>query len=78
MTAGPPASRDYPVFIRDGDLREEVEHLARRLGGDASAAGLHKVIHAARANQTVVMVTDRETPLAMELRRQGWQEPREG
>lgn len=78
MTAGEQPGAEYPVFTRSGDLREEVEGIARELAGNALEAGLHKVIYVARANQTLVMVTDREAPLAMELRRRRWEEPREG
>lgn len=45
-------------------------------GGEA-AAGLQRVIYVTRANQTVVMVTGRDTPLARALRSAGWQEPQE-
>ena len=55
-----------------------MERIGRELASNASEAGLHKVIYVARANQTVVMVTDREAPLAVELRRRRWEEPREG
>lgn len=78
MTDDDRPAAEYPVFTRTGDLRGEVERIGRELASNASEAGLHKVIYVARANQTVVMVTDREAPLAEELRRRRWEEPREG
>lgn len=79
MLSGIPSSqaRDYPVFIKRGDARHEVDELARRLGTTPAAAGLHKTIYAAQADQTVVLVTDRETALAAALRAGGWLEPRD-
>ena len=69
---------EYPVFIKKGDARREVEAIARELGmTDAAAAGLHKSIYAAKADQTVVLVTRRDSPLADRLRAGGWQEPRD-
>jgi len=68
---------DFPVFTRTGDLRNEVERIARELRKDLAAAGVHKMIYVARANQTVVMVTERGAPIAQELRRRGWEEPRD-
>ena len=73
--SGFPQAPEYPVFVKRGDARGEVESAARGLGMTASAAGLHKVIFAARADQTVVMVTTREAPLAGALRTLGWSEP---
>lgn len=73
----PGAGSEYPVFIKRGDARGEIDEIAGRLGTDASTAGLHKTIYAARANQTVVLVTDRRSPLAAELRARGWEEPRD-
>lgn len=70
----PPAA-EYPVFIKAGDAREEVDEVARNLGTTAADAGLHKLIYAQRAGQTVVLVTARDTPLAKELRARGWTEP---
>lgn len=72
-----PESGAYPVFRKDGDARHEVEGLVRALGGNGPRIGLHKTIYAARADQTVVLVTDREAPLARELRAHGWSEPRD-
>lgn len=69
--------QEYPVFRKDGDARAEVERLTRGLGHDPAASGHHKTIYAARADQTVVLVTDRESPLARELRARGWSEPRD-
>ncbi len=71
----------YPVFIKRGDARAEVDRLLeelKRAHGSAEAAGFHKYLHVTKADQTVVFVTGRETPLAAALRgRAGWQEPRE-
>lgn len=66
----------YPVFVKRGDARAEVDRLLRELGLDAEAAGLHKYIHVTGASQTVVMVTAPGAPLAAALRgRAGWAEP---
>jgi hypothetical protein len=70
-------TREYPVFIKPGDARHEVEQISRALRATPAEAGLHKSIFAAQANQTVVMVTARDTPLANGLRSAGWLEPRE-
>jgi hypothetical protein len=68
-----------PVFIKRGDSRGEVDALVRELSLTPEAAGLQKYIYASQANQTVVMVSGREVPLARSLRgRPGWLEPREG
>jgi hypothetical protein len=75
--SSPPTEGEYPVFIKRGDARHEVDELTRRLGTTPAAAGLHKSIYAAQADQTVVMVTGREAPLAASLRAGGWQEPRD-
>jgi hypothetical protein len=75
--SAPSEAREYPVFIKRGDARNEVDDMARRLGSTPAVAGLHKTIYAAQANQTVVLVTHREAPLAVALRAGGWQEPRE-
>ncbi|HEX6927450.1 MAG TPA: hypothetical protein VF167_18650 [Longimicrobiaceae bacterium] len=72
-----PEGGAYPVFRKDGDARGEVQELVRTLGGDGPRIGLHKTIYAARADQTVVLVTDRESRLASELRTRGWSEPRD-
>ena len=67
---------EYHVLIKQGDARAEVDALLRELGLTGDAAGMHKYIFAAQANQTVVMTTDRTAPLAAALRgRRGWQEP---
>lgn len=74
----PPA---HPVFIKRGDARSEVDRLLeelKRAHGSAEAVGFHKYIHVTKADQTVVFVTGRDTPLAAALRgRAGWQEPQE-
>ena len=58
----------YPVFIARGDARPEVDRLARSLAPSPAAAGLHKCFYVARADQTVVMATGRDAPLAAALR----------
>lgn len=68
---------EYPVFVKRGDALAEVDAAVKALGGTPGRAGLHKVIYAQRADQTVVMVTSREAPLAATLRSGGWVEPRE-
>lgn len=74
----PPAPQsEYPVFIKRGDARPEVEGLARALGTTPEEAGVHKTIYAAQADQTVAMVKQRDSPLAARLRAAGWLEPRE-
>jgi len=68
-----------PVFVRRGDARSEIDRLVAELGTAPEAAGLHKYIYAAKADQTVVMVASRSAPLAGALRgRAGWIEPVEG
>ncbi len=71
----------YPVFIKRGDARAEVDRVLeelKRAHGSAGAAGFQKYLHVSKANQTVVMVTGRDTPLAAALRgRAGWLEPTE-
>lgn len=71
----------YPVFIKRGDARAEVDRVLeelKRAHGSAGAAGFQKYLHVSKANQTVVMVTGRDTPLAATLRgRAGWLEPAE-
>lgn len=75
------AQPEYPVFIKRGDARAEVDRILeelKRAHGSAEAAGFQKYLHVSKANQTVVMVTGRETPLAAVLRgRAGWLEPTE-
>ncbi len=72
---------EYPVFIRPGDARAEVDRILAELKavhGSAGAAGFHKYLYVTKADQTVVFVTDRNAPLATALRgRPGWQEPSE-
>lgn len=69
----------YPVFLRRGDGRSEVDSLIAELAGVPGGAGLHKYLYAAEADQTVVMVTSRDVPLARVLReRAEWLEPMEG
>ena len=65
----------YPVFVRAGDAVDEVDTLVRELGG-ADAAGLHRHMYVTRADQTVVMTTTPDAPLAVALRaRASWLEP---
>lgn len=67
--------RQYPVFVRTGDALDEVDTLVRELGG-ADAAGLHRHMYVTRADQTVVMTTTPDVPLAAALRtRASWIEP---
>lgn len=68
----------FAVFTRTGDATAEVDRLVRELGGSAEAAGLHKSMYVTRADQTVVMTSGPDAPLADALRgRSGWREPRE-
>lgn len=65
----------HPVFVREGDGLAEIEALVRELGG-AEAAGLHRHMYVTRADQTVVMTTTAQVPLAAALRtRASWLEP---
>ena len=65
----------HPVFVRPGDALAEVDALVRELGG-ADAAGLHRHMYVTRADQTVVMTTTPDVPLAAALRtRPSWLEP---
>lgn len=72
---------DYPVFIRRGDARAELQRILGRLrAADAAvsdaALGLHKAMYVTRAEQTVVMVSAADSPLADALRAAGgWAEP---
>lgn len=71
----------FPIFTRRGDARAEVDRILEDLKpvhGSAEAAGFHKYLYVTNANQTVVFVTVRDSPLAAALRgRSGWQEPME-
>jgi hypothetical protein len=72
----PPDGPPLPVFVHRGDARPEVDRLLARLGLSPDDAGLHKQLYVARADQTVVMVRDRDAPLARALREaSGWVEP---
>lgn len=77
MSPPPAPAVEYPVFVKGGDAVAEVEATVRGLGGTAERAGLHKVIYVQRADQTVVMTTSRDAPIATALRASGWTEPRE-
>ena len=69
----------YPVFIKRGDHRAEIDALMGEMELTLEEAGLQKYIYVSQANQTVVMMTGRDVPLATALRsRPGWLEPMEG
>ena len=69
----------HHVLTRQGDGLAEVDAALGRLaerGMDRAAACFEKAFFVTRANQTVVMVRDRDAPLAAELRALGgWAEP---
>jgi hypothetical protein len=69
----------FHVLTRHGDAIEEVDAALRALAERGIAreqSGFHKYLHVTRAEQTVVMVSSRDAPLAVELRsRSGWAEP---
>lgn len=66
----------FPVFVKRGDFRSEVDDLIRDSELTPDEAGLQKYFYVTQGNQTVVMVTTRESPLALILRsRPGWLEP---
>ena len=66
----------YPVFIARGDARAEVDRLVASIAPTPAAAGFHKYFYVAKADQTVVMATGRDAPLAAALRaRREWTEP---
>ena len=70
---------EFPVLIKRGDHRAEVDALISEMELTPVEAGLQKYIYATQANQTVVMVTGRDVPIAAALRRRpGWLEPMEG
>ncbi len=70
---------EFPVFVKRGDSRAEVDRLIREMELTPEEAGLQKYIYVVQGNQTVVMVTSRDAPVAEALRRvQGWLEPVEG
>jgi hypothetical protein len=73
------SAAEYPVFIKRGDARAEVDQLLAELrAAHGDDTGFHKYLFVTRAEQTVVMLTDREGPLAEALRgRRGWSEPGE-
>lgn len=73
------AATEYPVFTKRGDARAEVDQLLAELSAaHGEATGFLKYLYVTRAEQTVVMVTDRTSPLATALRgRRGWNEPGE-
>jgi hypothetical protein len=67
----------FHVFVKAGDAQQEVEAVLNQLGTPSpEAAGHHKTVYVTRANQTAVMVTGPQAPLAQALRvRPGWIEP---
>lgn len=76
------SGRVQPVFIRRGDGRAEVDEILHQLeerGAPGQDLGFVKYLYVTNAEQTVVIVTSRDTPLARALRaRPGWSEPIEG
>lgn len=72
------ASQTYHVLVCDGDCLGEVDEALKSIGSPGEA-GLHRHFFVTRANQTVVMTTDADAPLARALRdRPGWREPTDG
>lgn len=69
----------YHVLIHKGDALSDVDAALKALEGrgvSREASGFHKYMHVTQAGQTVVMVQNRQSPLAAELRaRSGWAEP---
>ncbi|HEX2202388.1 MAG TPA: hypothetical protein VHG91_03780 [Longimicrobium sp.] len=67
------------VFLKRGDARGEVDAALARLaarGVSREASGFDKCIHVTQAEQTVLMVDGRDSPLAAEMRgAAGWMEP---
>lgn len=69
---------EFPVFIKQGDARAEVDAAVRQLGATPEDAGLHKYFYVTKAAQTVVMVSSLDSALAKALRGQpGWEQPNE-
>jgi len=73
------SSPEYHVLIHRGDALAEVdrvlEALKRERGADADL-GFHKYMYVTRAEQTVVMVSGPDSPVAVALRAgKGWTEP---
>lgn len=67
----------YHVLTCHGDALREVEDALRSIG-TPEEAGLFRHFFVTRANQTVVMATGEDAPIAKALRgRAGWREPRE-
>ena len=73
------AGARYHVMTKSGDARAEVDAALQALaarGVSREASGFHKYLHVTQAEQTVVMVAARDSPLVAELRaRTGWAEP---
>ncbi len=67
----------YHVLTRRGDALSDIEREVARLGS-REAAGLHRYFYVSRANQTVVMATHADAPIARALRAHpAWDEPSE-
>lgn len=68
-------SVEYHVLTRRGDALSDIEREVSRLGS-REAAGLHRYFYVSRANQTVVMATHADAPIAKALRAlPAWDEP---
>ncbi|HYW10256.1 MAG TPA: hypothetical protein VE913_25045 [Longimicrobium sp.] len=69
----------HHIFIHPGDALAAVDATLRRLeaaGTGREAAGFGKYLYVTQAKQTVVFLTGRDVPLAVELRAtRGWMEP---
>lgn len=66
---------DYHVLTRRGDALSAIEREVSRIGS-REAAGLHRYFFVSRANQTVVMATHADAPIARALRAlPDWDEP---
>ncbi|MQA89628.1 MAG: hypothetical protein GEU90_05270 [Gemmatimonas sp.] len=67
---------EYHVLTKSGDASAEIEEAVKALGTRENA-GLHRYYYVKRANQTVVMASGVDSPIARVLReRAGWKEPR--
>lgn len=66
---------DYHVLTRRGDALPDIEREVARLGS-REEAGLYRYFYVSRANQTVVMATHADAPIARALRAlPDWDEP---
>ena len=67
----------HHVMTRRGNALPDIERELARLGSPETA-GLHRHFFVSRANQTVVMATRADAPIAVALRAlPGWDEPSE-